>query len=218
MMMKKRGFTLIELLVVMSIIMVLASMLLLGINAARQAFKRAQCQTEINQVMLAITQYETDFGTVPPSGTDTDNNGRLSSNMGIVTHLKAWPSPWTSNKHPLVKCLVENQDIKDSSGTVVRTYAGLYPKGKTKSVTDSSGDYVYMVDPYGNPYRYLADGRRPDRAASRVNKREPIMWSAGLDGLEDPLDDQVDRDAGGNADGKVDDVKELLDDLCSWNQ
>ena len=44
------------------------------------------------------------------------------------------------------------------------------------------------------------------------------MWSAGADGLEDPLNNQIDLDSAGVADGRVDDVKELVDDICSWNQ
>jgi prepilin-type N-terminal cleavage/methylation domain-containing protein len=210
----KRGFTLIELLVVMSIIMVLAAMLLVGINAARIAFKRAQTQAEISSVMIAIQQYDTDFGSPPPSGVDSNNDGKLSVQAsGQMIYVEAWPSPWASNEHPLVACLVEDQEIKDLNGTVIRTYAGLYSKGKTKAVADSSGQHVYLMDPYGNPYRYLADGRRPDRGVSRVSKREPILWSAGLDGLEDPQNDQIDNPP---VDGRVDDSKELVDDVCSW--
>ncbi len=212
---RKQGFTLIELLVVMSIIMVLASMLLLGINAARQAFRRAQCQTEISQMMMAVTQYDTDFGAPPPSGEDSDDNGKISNaGTGIINHGEAWPAGWTSNEHPLVRCLTKEQELKDSNNVVLRTYAPIYEKGKTKAVTDSSGEFVYLVDPYGNPYRYLSDGRRKDRALSRVTKPSVVIWSVGLDGLPDPENDQLDNDP---QDGRVDDTKELVDDICSWN-
>lgn len=212
---KRRAFTLIELLVVMSIIMVLASMLLLGINAVRQAAKRAQTQQEISNLLMAIVQYETDFGIVPPSGVDTNNDGKLSNAVsGTMNHLEAWPaSGWNSTDHPLVVCLIKDQLVDNGA----RTYPALYPKGKTKTVTDSAGDYVYLVDPYGNPYRYLEDGRRSDwhtGTPSRVSKRDVVMWSAGLDGLEDPLNNQIDDPP---PDGRVDDIKELKDDICSWN-
>lgn len=212
---RKQGFTLIELLVVMSIIMVLASMLLLGINAARQAMKRAQTQTEITNLMTAVSQYYTDLAQYPPSGTDTGDTGKLGDAVsGIMNHSKAWPAGWANNEHPLVRCLTEDQLLDGG----LRTYSALFPGGKKKLVTDNAGSYTYLLDPYGNPYRYVQDGRRSDRALSRVSKPEPILWSAGLDGLEDPLNDQEDLDSGGKQDGRVDDSKELHDDICSWNQ
>lgn len=207
---RRKGFTLIELLVVMSIIMVLAGMLMVGISAARKAIMRARCETEIKTVMMMLRQYENDLGAFPPSGIDTDNNGRISAPAtGKIIHTQAWPSGWADNEHPLVKYLTQNQDLDGG----LRTYEALYAKGRTKSVVDDAGAYVYFVDGYGNPYRYLADGRRPDRGSSRVSRREPVLWSAGLDGLPDPKNNQLD-DA--PQDGKVDDRKEMHDDLCSW--
>ncbi len=207
---RRKGFTLIELLVVMSIIMVLAGMLMAGISVAKKAIMRARCETEIKTVMMMLRQYENDLGAFPPSGIDIDNNGKISNPAtGKMIHAQAWPSGWTDNEHPLVKYLTQNQELDGG----LRTYEALYAKGRTKSISDNVGTYVYFVDWYGNPYRYLSDGRRPDRALSRVNKRGPVLWSAGLDGLPDPDNNQED-DA--PQDGKVDDRKEMHDDLCSW--
>ena len=209
--------------------LVLASMLLVGISAARAAFRRSQTSQEITNIMMEITQYYNDFTVYHPSGVDSAgvDCGKLSSSAGVINHTKAWPANWTSTRHPLVRCLAPGEvgdpvnppmPVDVVGGVATRYYHPLLPKGKTKSVTDSSGNYIYFVDPYGNPYRYLEDGRRPDRTISRVNSHEPIVWSAGADGLEDPLNDQIDRDSAGNSDGRVDDVKELVDDICSWNQ
>ena len=208
---RRSGFTLIELLVVMSIIMVLAGMLMVGISAARKAIMRARCETEIRTVMMMLRQYDTDCGGFPPSGIDEDSNGKISNSAtGKMSHTQAWPKDWTDNEHPLVKYLTQNQELDGG----LRTYEALYARGRTKSVSDDKGSYVYLVDPYGNPYRYLFDGRRPDnRKPSRVSGREPVLWSAGLDGLPDPDNNQED-DAPQN--GKVDEKKELHDDLCSW--
>ena len=206
----RKGFTLIELLVVMSIIMVLAAMLMLGINAARIAFKKAQCMTEIQSIMTALLTYENDLGILPPSGVDADNNGKISApGTGVMKHAEAFPAGWTATEHPLVLYLTEDMELDDGR----RTYAALYAKGRTSKVTDDSGDYVYLMDSYNNPLRYLADGRRPDRGESRVTKRGPIVWSVGLDGLPDPDNNQVDEEP---KDGRVDDKKELVDDVCSW--
>jgi len=209
---RERAFTLIELLVVMSIIMVLAGMLLVGIDSARKAYLRARCETEIKQILLALSTYENERGDLPPSGIDVDDNGKLSNPAtGQVIYAQAWPAGWTETEHPLVLYLTKKQEVQGG----LRDYPALLPKAKTASVNDDAGNHVYLVDAYGQPYRYLTDGRRIDGAVSRVNKRKPVMWSVGLDRLPDPGNNQED-DA--PQDGIVDNKKELVDDLCSWTQ
>jgi len=55
--MKKRGFTLIELLVVIAIIAILAAILLPALARAREAARRASCQSNVKQMGLAIFMY-----------------------------------------------------------------------------------------------------------------------------------------------------------------
>ena len=245
----RKGFTLIELLVVMLIIGMLASLLLVGIHAVQVAARKSMCQTEIMNIMQALTEYYNMLGVYPPSG-PSNNTGKLSNDTGIVIHRdgdpnNAWPdlNVWSPMKwetraralhpekpmgyyqrwHPLAACLTEEQRVSagvDANGNAVyRTYDPLYPKGKMKYVTDSAGNNKYLVDIYGNPYRYLEDGRRPDGAQARTSRHMPIVWSAGADGKEDATDsakqqgnDQQDN----NNNGKVDDQPEMVDDICSW--
>ena len=54
---RRQGFTLIELLVVISIIGILVGLLLPAINSAREAGRRAQCQSNMHNVVLAILGY-----------------------------------------------------------------------------------------------------------------------------------------------------------------
>ena len=64
-----KGFTLVELLVVIAIIGVLATLLLLQLNVARQRARDAKRIADINQVRTAVELYFDDNGTYPVVGT-----------------------------------------------------------------------------------------------------------------------------------------------------
>jgi prepilin-type N-terminal cleavage/methylation domain-containing protein len=64
---RKKGFTLIELLVVIAIIAILAAMLLPALQTAKRKASEASDMNNMEQIYLALTMYNQDFGSLPAS-------------------------------------------------------------------------------------------------------------------------------------------------------
>lgn len=90
----RRGFTLVELLVVIAIIGILVALLLPAIQASREAARRNSCSNNLRQLALAVINFESIGGRLPPSAevdlsvSSTGNNGSWGVHGRILPFLE----------------------------------------------------------------------------------------------------------------------------------
>lgn len=157
----KRGFTLVELLVVIAIIGILVGLLLPAVQSVREAARRATCQNNIRQVMLAVTNFQSAQQRFPSGASssliqmdgasgsflvsilpfmDGNNTFELikSGNNGTSPNPLADPSIVTLQPLFICQSAAQNDSGDDLFGTVASHYVGL----SGPAVADPDGDMI----------------------------------------------------------------------------
>jgi prepilin-type N-terminal cleavage/methylation domain-containing protein/prepilin-type processing-associated H-X9-DG protein len=150
----RRGFTLIELLVVIAIIAVLAGLVLAGIDSARKAAQKAQCQSNLRQLGLAIVQYREANGAYPqyraeyPPITNAYGVNRPRWQWIMASQLGGW---------------AQNPDAIIAAGAADPTYTNVPLDNKILvcPAMDSSSSNTLSIrnGSYGYNFGYLGNNR-----------------------------------------------------------
>ncbi len=75
----RQAFTLVELLVVIAIIGILIALLLPAVQAAREAARRGSCKNNLRQLGLAMQNYHSALGVLPPGVLGTSGNASATN-------------------------------------------------------------------------------------------------------------------------------------------
>lgn len=90
-----KGFTLIELLVVIAIIGLLASIVLVSVNSARNKAKIVKAKAELKQLSTAVEMYYDDYNVYPCVGhyyPGSDGNPSSCLASALSAYISAFPS------------------------------------------------------------------------------------------------------------------------------
>src|SRR5947209_14532042 len=85
---RKRAFTLIELLVVIAIIAVLIGLLLPAVQKVREAAARTQCSNNIKQLGVAVHNYASAMGNVPPMWSTNSGSSYGSLHFFLLPYIE----------------------------------------------------------------------------------------------------------------------------------
>jgi len=149
----KRGFTLIEILLVIGVITILAAIVIIAINPARQfaQARNIQRQTAIKSISDSISQYLIDYRGKIPLGIDSDLKmiGTAASNCSItcgdVEETANWYNPdWFYRKKITIDYSKVETDLTDFPVMVSITDNNLSDKAQ------SNGNYILFASSDGS--------------------------------------------------------------------
>jgi len=147
------GFTLVELLVVIAIIGIMVGLLLPAVQAAREAARRMQCQNNLKQIALGMTQFEHVNGHYPYSRT-----GSLWRILPYVEQVRIYEeiddAVHPNGQHGFNGALTAgwSPELKTLFNTKLSTFqCPSTPGDRTIIQSDSVGEFPVQAADYATP-------------------------------------------------------------------
>jgi type II secretion system protein G len=162
----KAAFTLIELMVVITIIVILAGLVVGGMEYANQRSAAEKAKTQIALLSKGIEEYKLDMGTYPGTDDNTAAAGDVSEQLYITLFKDGYdytnpgtpPTNWTK----AMKIYLNELDPRSTKQGWVTTTTATTPTASLK-----------ILDPWGNNYRY--------RKGNNAQNPDFDLWSMGKD-------------------------------------
>ncbi len=189
-------------LVIVAVIGVLIALLLPAVQAAREAARRAQSTNNMKQLMLAMLNYESAYGSLPPAAIcDADGEPLLSWRVAILPFLEEQAlyeqfhldEPWDSEHNKTLIPLMPQVFLDPSSPLPATEGHSTY--------TSIAGEGFFMSgEPKGRGFRNITDGTSKTVALVEVSDEVAPVWTAPEDWTpdeEDPLAGLGGRHPGG---------------------
>ncbi len=154
----RAAFTLIELLVVMAIIAVLAGLLIQTAGAVQEKAARSRAEADIAGLSAALESYKLDFGAYP------DSNGGNNSTKVLIQELAIYPAD---------PAKADQYNHRKPYEFSLRILSG-YKPGTSSPYNTVLNESQYLVDPWGESYRYYFDSTA---AAANTSKQNPETGS-----------------------------------------
>jgi prepilin-type N-terminal cleavage/methylation domain-containing protein/prepilin-type processing-associated H-X9-DG protein len=175
---KRRGFTLIELLVVIAIIAVLIALLLPAVQAARESARRSQCVNNLKQMGLAVMNYESVNGVIPPTGNQAVSNS-WSMKPRILNFVEQ-VAAWNALNQSFTYSAAENNSIRVMT---INTFNCPSDTNQTRDSTSVAGVWAGMTS-YGNNVGTWWQNNKgvPDGPAYRIGGEPAITLAMIPDG------------------------------------
>lgn len=172
---RRHGFTLIELVVTVAIIGVLAGLLLVAINAARESARRSQCANHLRQIGLALAAYHGALRSLPPAVIWSPVGEPLGGGelpIGVIDRVARYGD--TSADTIYANWLILSLPYLDQAALFDRFQPGL-PVGHAENAAVVEANMEVVACPSdswssaGNPYRRGLAAGVSDRRYARGN-------------------------------------------------
>jgi prepilin-type N-terminal cleavage/methylation domain-containing protein/prepilin-type processing-associated H-X9-DG protein len=181
--MRRHGFTLVELLVVIGVLALLAGILLPAISSVRDKARKAECTSNLRQLVLAAAAYTNDFdgAFMPCASWDGwpvvywlgTNEQQVDYEAGFVyAYLEVKPSTQQS----VFNCPVQ-------------PWGSYTPQGAAQAPTSTYGYNGYYLCPEATPGWAWSIGHRPWQRAADLDEAQQVIVFA--DALLAWSDDEV---------------------------